>query len=252
MRRELELFFTALMFFTRLPVPDISYSQEKLNASSRYFPLVGILIGTLSATVFMFSTMLFSTNISVLLSMIASILITGAFHEDGFADTCDGFGGGYTKEKILEIMKDSRIGAYGAIGITLLLILKFFLLSEIKPMYIPMVIVSGHAISRFISISLLYSMVYVKEEGKAKPISTALPLPSLLIAGFFGLIPLLLFKKYLILLVLFPLFFTRSYLSYYFKKHIGGYTGDCLGAVQQVSEIVFYITVFLLMQWKFI
>ena len=252
MRRELELFFTAIMFFTRLPVPELEYSQEKLNASSRYFPLVGILVGALSATVFMFSSLIFSTNISVLLSMITSILITGAFHEDGFADTCDGFGGGYTKEKILEIMKDSRIGAFGAIGIILLLIFKFLLLAEIKPMVIPIVIVSGHAISRFISISLLYSMVYVKEEGKAKPLSTALPLASLIVAGIFGLLPLLLFKKFFVLLVLIPLLLTRTYLSYYFKKQIGGYTGDCLGAAQQVSEIVFYISVFLLLQWKFI
>ena len=167
-----------------------------------------------------------SSKSRVLLSMIASIWITGAFHEDGFADACDGFGGGYTKERILEIMKDSRIGAFGAIGIILLLILKFLLLSEINPMMIPIAIVSGHAISRLISISLLYSMVYVKEEGKAKPLSTALPLGSLIVASIFGLLPLLLFKKIFILLILIPLLITRSYLSYYFKKHIGGYT-DC-------------------------
>lgn len=252
MKRELELFFTALMFFTRLPVPTIEYSQEKLNASSRYFPLVGVLVGALSATVFMFSTLILPLKVAVLLSMIASILITGAFHEDGFADTCDGFGGGYTKEKILDIMKDSRIGAYGAIGIILLLILKFLLLSEIQPMIIPIVIVAGHSVSRLISISLLYSMVYVKESGKAKPLSTALPLSSLIVASIFGLFPLLLFKKILVILIIIPLLFTRWYLSYYFKKHIGGYTGDCLGAAQQVSEIVFYLGIFLLLQWKFI
>lgn len=252
MKRELELFFTALMFFTRLPVPTIEYSQEKLNASSRYFPLVGVLVGALSATVFMFSTLILPLKVAVLLSMIASILITGAFHEDGFADTCDGFGGGYTKEKILDIMKDSRIGAYGAIGIILLLILKFLLLSEIQPMMIPIVIVAGHSVSRLISISLLYSMVYVKESGKAKPLSTALPLSSLIVASIFGLFPLLLFKKILVILIIIPLLFTRWYLSYYFKKHIGGYTGDCLGAAQQVSEIVFYLGIFLLLQWKFI
>ena len=252
MRRELELFFTALMFFTRLPVPTLDYSQEKLNASSRYFPLVGILVGTLSATVFMFSSIILPLKVAVLLAMIASIWITGAFHEDGFADACDGFGGGYTKERILEIMKDSRIGAFGAIGIILLLILKFLLLSEINPMMIPIAIVSGHAISRLISISLLYSMVYVKEEGKAKPLSTALPLGSLIVASIFGLLPLLLFKKIFILLILIPLLITRSYLSYYFKKHIGGYTGDCLGASQQVSEIVFYLGIYLFLQWKFI
>ena len=252
MKRELELFFTALMFFTRLPVPTLEYSQEKLNASSRYFPLVGILVGALSATVFMFSSLILPLKVAVLLSMIASILITGAFHEDGFADTCDGFGGGYTKEKILEIMKDSRIGAYGAIGILLLLTLKFLLLSEIQPMMIPIVIVAGHSTSRLISISLLYSMVYVKEHGKAKPLSTALPLHSLIIASIFGLLPLLLFKKIFVILIIIPLLFTRWYLSYYFKKQIGGYTGDCLGAAQQVSEIVFYFGIFLLLQWKFI
>lgn len=114
----------------------------------------------------MFSSIILPLKVAVLLSMIASIWITGAFHEDGFADACDGFGGGYTKERILEIMKDSRIGAFGAIGIILLLILKFLLLSEINPMMIPIAIVSGHAISRLISISLLYSMVYVKKKEK--------------------------------------------------------------------------------------
>jgi adenosylcobinamide-GDP ribazoletransferase len=102
MKRELELFFTALMFFTRLPVPTLEYSQEKLNASSRYFPLVGILVGALSATVFMFSSLILPLKVAVLLSMIASILITGAFHEDGFADTCDGFGGGWVIHTTLQ------------------------------------------------------------------------------------------------------------------------------------------------------
>ncbi|HMV45595.1 MAG TPA: adenosylcobinamide-GDP ribazoletransferase [Leptospiraceae bacterium] len=252
MKRELELFFTALMFFTRLPVPEINYSQEKLNASSRYFPLVGILVGTLTAIAFMFSSIVFPFKIAILLSMTASILITGAFHEDGFADTCDGFGGGYTKEKILEIMQDSRIGTFGTIGLVLILGTKFILLSEIPAMIVPIAIVSGHAISRLISISLLYSMVYVKAEGKAKPLSTALPLGSLIVASLFGLLPLLLFKKFFIFLVILPLLLTRSFLSYYFRKHIGGYTGDCLGAAQQVSEIIFYITVYLFAQWKFI
>lgn len=252
MRRELELFFTALMFFTRLPIPEIEYSQEKLNASSRYFPLVGILVGALSAIAFMFASLVFPIKIAILISMLASILITGAFHEDGFADTCDGFGGGYTKEKILEIMQDSRIGTFGTVGLVLILGIKFILLSEIPAMIIPIAIISGHAISRLMSISLLYSMVYVKPEGKAKPLSTALPLASLLIASVFGLVPLLLFKKYYILLSLIPLLLTRSYLSYYFRKHIGGYTGDCLGAAQQVTEVVFYIFVYLFAQWKFI
>ena len=100
MKKELHIFFTALMFYTRIPCPkNINHHPDYLNKASRYFPLVGWIVGGISFLIFYMTSFLFSVEIAVLLSMITGVLVTGAFHEDGFADVCDGFGGGWTKEK---------------------------------------------------------------------------------------------------------------------------------------------------------
>src|SRR4051812_43461768 len=131
MKKELHIFFTALMFYTRIPCPkNIDHNPDYLNKATRYFPLIGWIVGSISFLAFYVSSLFLSIESAIILAIIASILTTGAFHEDGFADVCDGFGGGWTKEKILLIMKDSAIGAYGAIGLVLLFLLKFKLLSE--------------------------------------------------------------------------------------------------------------------------
>src|ERR1700741_3659104 len=122
---QLRLFFTALQFFTRLPVPRwVGFEAHWLNHASRYFPLVGLVVGPIAAAVYGAAAWLFPGPVAGMLSTAACIYATGAFHEDGFADMCDGFGGGMTAERVLEIMKDSRIGAYGAIGTICLLGLK--------------------------------------------------------------------------------------------------------------------------------
>lgn len=117
---QLRLFFIALQFFTRIPVPAwVGYSPLWLQQSSRYFTAVGWVVGSVSALVYFAAAQVWPQLIAVVLACIASIWLTGAFHEDGFADVCDGFGGGSNAQQVLEIMKDSRIGAYGTIGIGL-------------------------------------------------------------------------------------------------------------------------------------
>ena len=117
MKNELRTFLAALMFYTRIPVKNIKgFSDDLLNRSTRYFTLIGILVGGAGALVFWGCSTILPVSLSVLISMFATILVTGAFHEDGFADFCDGFGGGYTTERILEIMKDSRIVRSGQPG----------------------------------------------------------------------------------------------------------------------------------------
>src|SRR5436190_15086530 len=157
MKKELHIFFTALLFYTRIPCPkNIDHNPDYLNRASRYFPLMGWIVGGIAFVVYYLSCFLFNSEIAIVLSIIAGILTTGAFHEDGFADVCDGFGGGWTKEKILMIMKDSAIGAYGAIGLALLFLLKFKLLSESISLFanensyllIFLLFVSVHALSR--------------------------------------------------------------------------------------------------------
>lgn len=253
MKNQIHYFLTAVLFFTRIPCPKwVDHSAEILNKSSRYFSLVGILIGSISALTYFISSYVFSQNISIVISMISSIWVTGAFHEDGFADVCDGFGGGWTKEKILIIMKDSRLGTFGVIGLISILSLKFLSLSElnisIKEMCL--IIISGHSISRFIATILLYTHEYVRDNdtSKVKPTTKKMSTKALVISAIFGVTPLLFFDSLNVFLSIIPLFIIYLYMSRLFKKWIGGQTGDCAGALQQVSEVVFYLSILVI--WK--
>jgi len=178
MKKEIHIFFTALMFYTRIPCPrNIDHNPDYLNKASRYFPLIGWIVGSVAFGIFWLFNYLLGPEIAVIFSMIASVLLTGAFHEDGFADVCDGFGGGWTKEKILMIMKDSAIGAYGAIGVVLLLLLKYHSLSRIVSSEIPnlnseilifILFVSAHSLSRLAAISIVFTHEYSREDATSK------------------------------------------------------------------------------------
>ncbi len=253
MKKEIHIFFTALMFFTRIPCPKwVNHDPTYLRLSAKYFSLVGILVGSIGAFVFYVSSLLFSIEISLLLSMVSTIYTTGAFHEDGFADVCDGFGGGWTKDKILLIMKDSRLGTFGSVGLMLLLAIKFMALREINPGYIPIALIVGHSLSRFIATTLIYTHSYVREndESKAKPAAKHISLSMVIISGIFGILPVFLFQNPWIFLALIPMYVSKVFLGAKFKKWIGGQTGDCAGAVQQLSEVVFYLSIIGL--WKYI
>ena len=253
MKQQFHLLLTAFGFFTRIPIPyKFAFSQEYLNKCNRYLPLVGYVVGGISALVFYLFALIFPHSIAVLLSMSTSILLTGAFHEDGFADVCDAFGGGWTKEKILTIMKDSRVGAYGAIGIFMLLLLKFTVLNEIPSEYIVKAIIIGHVISRLMAVWTMHSLSYVREDesSKSKPVTKALQIKDLIIAFSTALISLVLFTDYRIIFILLPAFTAKKWLEIYFRKWIGGYTGDCLGSIQQVTEVVVYLCMIALITYQ--
>lgn len=253
MKKEIEIFFTALMFYTRIPCPKwITHDADYLNKATRYFPMIGWIVGGATAAVFYGAEYLFNIPVAIILSMIAGILITGAFHEDGFADVCDGFGGGWTKEKILDIMKDSRVGAYGAIGIVLLLLLKYITLLTINTYDLVLVFIAAHSFSRMCSVLIIATSTYVREneDAKSKPLAKSITAKEMIPALFFGLAPLILFLNIKIVLVIILPLAGTAYLRWYFHKWIGGYTGDCLGATQQVSELLFYLSIIGI--WKFI
>ena len=243
-RRELEYFLGAVRFFTRLPVPAwVGHSSEALNHSARYFPAVGLLIGGIGALVFWLALHIWPQPVAVLLSMAATIYATGAFHEDGLADTVDGLGGGWEKLRILEIMKDSRVGSYGVVAMVLALLGKFTLLSALEPALVPFALLAAHSVSRFCSTLLLATMDYVREDllAKAKPLATGLSGGEMLLALIFPLaaLSLLPLEKSLAACLLAGV--ATLWLASKFKRWLGGYTGDCLGAVQQLSEIAFYL-----------
>lgn len=250
----MNLFLTALMFYTRLPVPaNIGHNETALSRATQFFPLIGWIIGGIGATTLWASSVIFSPELAVLLSMIATIYATGAFHEDGFADMCDGFGGGWTKTQILTIMKDSRLGTYGVTGLGLLVAVKFFslvsllILSEIG-LVIALQYVAAHSLSRFVAATVIAALPYAREDSdaKAKPVAQGISTAQLAVAGAFGLIPLLalmaLTTSLSWLLVLPVVAVVRWRLVWLFRKKLGGYTGDCLGATQQLAEIAIYLT----------
>jgi adenosylcobinamide-GDP ribazoletransferase len=252
-QKEIQVFFTALMFYTRVPCPKwVNHDTEFLNKATRYFPLIGWIVGGLCALVFYLTSFYLSKEVAIMLSFVSGILITGAFHEDGFADVCDGFGGGWTKGKILDIMKDSRVGAFGVIGLISIFLFKFYLLLSIENKYIPMVIFSAHAFSRFCAASFILTHSYVREneDSKAKPVAKSLSVSNFIIALLFGVSALLIFKNAHAFILLPPVYLIKVFLGRYYTKWIGGYTGDCLGATQQVCEVSFYLLFILL--WKFV
>ncbi|MEX1667943.1 adenosylcobinamide-GDP ribazoletransferase [Zhongshania guokunii] len=247
-RYEWQVLLLAVGFLTRLPVPaDPDFSEDKLNGASRYFPLVGLFVGVLAAGVYGAALAVFANSlIAILLSMVASILITGSFHEDGFADSCDGFGGGWRSEDVLRIMKDSRIGTYGTVGLISILALKAASLDAMPTSSVlAAALLWGHVFSRWVSTSYLLDLNYVRGEGKSKPLATTMPLRHWLYSGV-PLLPLLMLIDFnsLIALVAMSLLF-RLVFAAYLRRRIGGYTGDALGAAQQVVEILVYLAILL-------
>jgi adenosylcobinamide-GDP ribazoletransferase len=261
---ELRIFFTALMFFTRIPCPAwVDHSEEYLNKSSRYFPLMGWIVGGVGAAVLLLAVwgLRLPVFAAVLLSTVATILTTGAFHEDGFGDMCDGFGGGWTKERILDIMQDSRLGTFGAVGLALLLAMKVACLAEIGAMrslwFVAATLLAGHALSRFVAVTFLITHEYARADGenksKSKPLATRMSAGEFAIAALTGLAPLALmglWESWFVVLVLLPLAAVKWWLGRFFTRWIGGYTGDCLGATQQVSEVVYYMTIVCFINWR--
>jgi adenosylcobinamide-GDP ribazoletransferase len=259
--RELKIFFTALMFYTRIPCPkNPDFSPDDINKATRYFPLIGWIVGGISFAIFWLSSLVFDVNIAVLLSLITGVLVTGAFHEDGLADMFDGFGGGWTKEKILEIMKDSRVGAYGAIALIFLFAIKFFALNNlllraenVSYLLILSIFIAYHSLSRLTAINIVFTSRYSRDDetSKAKPIAKAHSFIEIIGAYFFGLSPLIALSSYnwKYSFVILPLAILYFFTNRYFNKWIDGYTGDCLGAVEQMAECV-CLLIFVAL-WKF-
>jgi adenosylcobinamide-GDP ribazoletransferase len=252
LQQQLNLFFIAMGFFTRIPMPKwIEVDADKLNQASRYFGLVGTLIGALSALVY--SVMLYwvSPAIAIVFAMIASVLLTGGFHEDGLADSADGLGGGWTVEAKLNIMKDSRLGSYGALALVLALLLKWQLLSELAlfdPSSVSLALILGHSLSRVTAASLIFSEQYVSDDAssKSKPLAMHQSVNELSILLASGAVLLLLVTLMQAIVIISSLFIVRFTLARLFRKQIGGYTGDTLGATQQVAELICYLLLLIL------
>ena len=265
MRHELRLFLLALQFLTRVPVPAwVGYEPAWLNQCVRHFPLVGLCIGVFGALVLALALALFPPLVAVLLSMAATVWLTGAFHEDGLADTCDALGGTVTRERALEIMKDSRIGTYGACGLILALGLKAAVLTELvllHPVLACVALAWGHAAARAAPVWLMWMLPYGgdADHAKAKPLATQVRARDAVIA-FAWLLVLhagiwlaaggleidqdeLRPAAWGLALAIVPIGITTLICARWLRRRLGGYTGDTLGALVQVAELVALLSV---------
>jgi adenosylcobinamide-GDP ribazoletransferase len=247
-QHQLRLFFLALQFFTRLPIPRwVGFDAVWQRHAIRYFPAVGIVVAAVNIAVYALARQIWPQAVAVLLSVIAGLLTTGAMHEDGMADTCDGLGAGGSAERILAIMRDSHIGVFGVAGMVLTLALKCAVLIALPAHQVCAALLLAHPLSRLACLPLIRTLPYLRTEGKAVALARQITgpecwiglltvLPLLLLIGLLGWLPWSGLLCGAILAALAP-----WYLARLFVRRIGGYTGDCLGAVQQVSEAMLYL-----------
>lgn len=243
MQREWLRLLLALQFLTRVPVHTPTFDAAELNRSARYFPVIGALVGTAGALVFAAAAHLWPVPVAALLSMATTVWLTGGFHEDGLADTCDGLGGAVSRERALAIMKDSRIGSYGALGLVLMLGLKAALLNaQGSIMRTACAIVVAHAVSRAAPVVLLALLPYAGdlEHAKAKPMAQQVHRAdvgiALLLAGAVAAALAVPLGTAPTLAALGAATLATAAMRRWLRRRLGGYTGDTLGATQQGTE----------------
>ena len=232
----------ALMLLTRLPVwSDRDGAEPNLSRSTWAYPLVGMIVGGIGAGAILVAEMLDMPDIlSAVIAVAVMTLATGAFHEDGLADTADGIGGGWTKERKLEIMRDSRIGTYGTMALLISFALRIAALIAIGDAVLTaFALMVAATVSRSGIVVLLTIMPPARSDGMGT-VAQNPPVTSLICALLVGILAMQIVPFGMIA----SIFAGLGILSIYWIgiKHVDGYTGDLLGAGQQVSEIFFLIS----------
>jgi adenosylcobinamide-GDP ribazoletransferase len=250
LRHEARLLCVALQYFTRLPVPALQHFESSwLSQSVRYFPVAGWIVGAVGAGVLWLCAQALPLPVAALLALAATVAVTGAFHEDGLADTFDALGGHVPRDRALEIMRDSRIGTYGAAALGISLLLRWQAVTALPLAAAMVLLVCAHAAARAGAASLMASLPYVRLEAdaKAKPVAQDLGTANLLATLLTGALPTLL------CLAVFPhlamalcagvlaVAMVRIGCARWFRARLGGYTGDGLGCCEQFGEIAFLL-----------
>jgi adenosylcobinamide-GDP ribazoletransferase len=256
-RDHVRVFLTAVMFLTRLPCPAwVGHEAEYLARSTIWFPVIGVMVGLFGAAAYAAAALLWPPLVAAALATVATVWLTGAFHEDALADACDGFGGGWGKDQILQIMKDSRVGSYGVVGLALVLVAKLGALVAIAGIgpaadpgaveRVARALVAAHVLGRWSSLPLIWRLEYVRETGsKSKPFAASVT-PARLAVG-----TALMLAAVALALAPFGAARTAAVLGAalgvtllagrYFRRVLGGITGDCLGAANQAVELATYL-----------
>lgn len=239
--KELDILLHAFMLYSRIPV-DVEYREDFSQKSLRYFPLVGLFLSSISSLFLVVLNGVFPLSVNVVLSVIVMMIFTGAMHEDGLADSVDAFFGGFSKDKVLAIMKDSRIGTYGTLSLICSFAIRVFALCCLPFYLIPVIFMLAHLSSRVAPVILANTSCYVNTQGsKSSYLSGCRDYVSIAVAVSVGFIPVFMFQYMIALYYAMVYLLIIFIVGIYSYRRIGGFTGDVLGALQQLCEISFYI-----------
>jgi len=241
LKRTLGEVAAAFQFLTRLPLPSVSaYSPDIVGRAGKFFPLVGLFIGSAGALLHKLLEHALPASINALLILTFLVLITEGLHEDALADAADGFGGGWNRERVLEIMRDSRIGSYGGIAIGLSLLWRYILLAKLPDGRFVSYFVAAHVLCRWTTLPLSYALRPARTDGSGAQMAQRTSTMGLAVGSIFTLaavIGCLRSAAWLPVLVTAGLVVLSGW---YYQRRLGGVTGDCFGATNQISEIAVY------------
>ena len=246
-------FFVAIQFLTRLPVPrTLSSSETDIGKASAFFPLIGVIVGGGGALIFLGLQRILPLPASVFCAIGFAAFITNGFHEDGLADSFDGFGGGWTKDRVLEIMRDSCIGTYGTLALIFVILGKLTFLSLLPPGQIWRWLIVAHTASRWTILPLCAWLPYARAEGQGKLVAKQVGVLEITIGTFTLLLVFILLSWQEALAALLVTTLVTLLSGLYFRARLQGITGDCLGAANQLTEVGLYLTAVGLLRFNFL
>lgn len=244
MKRPLFAMLAAWVFLTRIPLPATHLGERDFEAAPGFYPLIGVLIGVIGAAAFALGWAIGGALIAAIFGTAATVLATGAFHEDGLADLFDGLGA-TTPARMMEIMRDSRLGTFGAAALFIVLLLKIAALAQLPFMVALVALPLAHGASRLSAVIVIATSRYARAEGIAKPVAKGIGAAPLVVAMLTGIAAVAVGTITLgpgaALCSVAGLAIGHATARLLFERKLGGYTGDCLGAVQQISEVGFYL-----------
>ncbi len=233
---------TAFQFLTRVPLPAFTWSPDGLSRSAKFFPLVGLAIGAAVATLHVWFTPHFPAVIVAMLIVLFTVLVTGGLHEDGLADVADAFGGGRNRDHILAILKDSRIGSYGAIALTFSIASRILLLAAIPENQFARYVISAQVLCRWTILPLGFMLPAArKQEGQGARLAKEISCISLTAGTLISFSIVIFLLRMDAVGPLLTVLLVTLFSGFYYRWRMGGITGDCFGTTIQLAEIAAYI-----------
>ena len=244
LRRAWPDFLSAVQFLTRVPVPSPPYEADSLARATRFFPLVGAMVGGSAAIFHLLLAQHLNRSASAFLVLLYTVIITGGLHEDGLADAADGFGGGTSREKILLILRDSRIGTYGGMALILSVAGRWMLIASLPLALVPQYLIAANMLSRWTTLPLSYYLPSARTEagdGQGSRIARLTSPAALIGATIFSFAAASALLRGRFLAPVLSTILIALVTGAYYKRRIGGVTGDCFGATIQLAEIAVYL-----------